>query len=327
MDHEKHEKHEHKVHHESHQDQDSQAQEEHLITTHKKSKLGRNIAIVVLFLIIAICGSLMWLYTGQVTSAKEKVFNALPLPAAIVDSNFVSAKSIISRINLSKEIAASQEGGKADPDKTFKQIIDTKKIEALASKRNLTAPKEEIDEEYLNIIDQYANGDEKAFTDLLTKTYHMSADEFKSEMVSQDVLQSHLVWWYNQQEDLNKDAYAKAKDFQEKLANDQNFEELAKTYNDDPATKDFAGDTPMMPYDDLLPEFRESLKDSKVGDVKVLTSRFGLHVIKIIELNNDGENGSKQIHLQHILVKTSGFADWLKTESEKLRVLELLKFS
>lgn len=277
--------------------------------------------------ILIVFGGLTWLYTGQLAGAKEKVFNILPLPAAIVDMKLVSAKESLDRIGLAKELAETQNlGEEIDPSQIYDQLIETKKLSALASKYKITITQAEIDEEYNNIVKQYAQGDAEKFKTELESSYKMSPEKFKSEVITQQLEQTKLTLWYSKNEELNKEAYNKAKDLKSKLDSGQNFDEVATKYTQDEGSKDFAGDSDMIPFDDLLPEFREQLADVKVGDIKLTASRYGLHIIKVLEQNNDGENGAKQIHLQQIFVKQTGFAEWLQSETDNLRVIKLLKF-
>lgn len=299
--------------------------------SHTKSKLQKNHKIIlgiIAVLAIIIAGGLIWIYTGSISSAKEKVLKAIPLPAAIVDMKFVPAKTIIERIALSKQLLEEQGlGDQADSTKTFDQVIDTKKLQAVAGQHNVKATTTDIDEEYKNIVNQYGGGDENAFKEELNKVYHMSPEKFKDEVIRQQVLQSNLLLWYTQQEDLNKKAYETARDLQNKLNSGQSFDDVARVYTQDEATKEFAGDSGILPYDDLLPEFRDQLAESKVDDTKLIASRYGLHLIKVLELNNDGANGAKQIHLQQVFVQQEGFPEWLTSQVDNIRVIKLLQFS
>jgi parvulin-like peptidyl-prolyl isomerase len=296
----------------------------------RKSAKGKNSLLtvgVVVIIAIVIVGALAWLYTGNISSAKEKVFKAIPLPAALVDMKPVAASTVIERVALAKKLMESQgiaEGAK--PSDTYDQIIDSKKLEAVASQKKVSVTKAGIDEEYKNIVTQYAAGDEEGFKSELQNTYQMTPEDFKDQVIRQELINSQLMLWYNQQEDLNKASYDKIRSYQERLDKGESFDDVARTYTEDEATKDFAGDSGMIPYDDLLPEFREALMDNKVGDVKLVPSRYGLHILKVLELNNDGENGVKQIHLQQIFLKQTGFTDWLTKETDNIRVIKLLKF-
>ncbi len=306
-------------HHENHEE------------THHSSAKKRNrkhlVVIIIAAIVIVLAAILTWLYTGQTSGAKEKVFKSLPLPAAFVDMKTVTAKYVLGRVNLSKKLMAAQGLGKdVNAADIYKQIIDAKKIEAVASKHNVTISDSEIDEEYKNIVQQYAGGDENAFKDELVKTYEMTPELFKKEIVFPKLVQSNLMLWYTQQKDLNKDAYGKAEELVNKINGGQSFDDVAKAYTEDPATKDFAGDSGMLVYEDLLPEFRDVLNDVKIGDVRIVASRYGLHILKVLEQNNDGPEGKKQIHLQQLFVKPTGFDQWLTQETDSVRVIELLKF-
>lgn len=294
-----------------------------------KGNNSRKIIIgIIAIIVIVIAGFLVWLYTGQISSAKEKVFNSIPLPAAIVDMKLVPAKIVLSRIDLAKQLAQLQTGTPpVDPNAIFDQLLDIKKTEALANQHNISVSQKDIDSEYQNIIKQYAAGDENGFKTELQQTYKMTPAEFQDQVIRQELLQSQLSVWFNEQKDLNQDPYKAVADIQTKLDQGQSFDDVAKSYTQDEATKDFAGDSGVIAFDDLLPEFKTGLQDSKVGDVKLVVSRYGYHLLKVLELNNDGPNGAKQIHLQQIFVKQAGFTEWLTKESDSVRTIKLLKFS
>ncbi|HEX3099576.1 MAG TPA: peptidylprolyl isomerase [Patescibacteria group bacterium] len=307
---------------------ESETETHHHPRKRRSKKHKMTIAGVIVLIILIIAGGLTWLYTGKVAGAKEKVFKVLPLPAAIVDMKFVSAKEALARIELAKQLMEAQGAGDAtDSGQTYDQLIEAKKLSAVAARHHITVSSDEINEEYNNIVKQYADGDEGKFKDELDSTYHMSPDKFKAEVIKQELEQSNLAIWFSKQEDLNKDAYATAKDLQGKLDSGQSFDDVAKAYTQDEATKDFAGDSGLIAFDGLLPEFRTELKDAKVGDVKLVPSRYGLHIIKVLEENNDGANGAKQIHLQQIFVKQGAFTDWAQQQADGLRVVKLLNFS
>ena len=151
----------------------------------KSKKMSRTTIIaIVVAIILIIAGGLTWLYTGNVSSAKEKVFKVLPLPAAIVNTKFVSAKEALARVELAKQLAESQGvGAVVDPTQTYDQLLESKKITVLVSRERLSVTNEEIDEEYTNIVKQYAGGDEAKFKEELEKTYHMSPEKFKNEVI------------------------------------------------------------------------------------------------------------------------------------------------
>ena len=172
--------------------------------THAHKKPGRQnkqsiIIIIVAVIVIVLAAALVWLYTGKMSQAKTKIFNKIPLPAAIVDMKFLPAKYVLSRIDLAQQLLSAQgAGGTSDPSQVYSQIIDSKKLDVVAAKEKVTVSSSEIDEEYQNILKQYAGGDENAFNKELQDTYHMAPADFKKEVVSQEIEQSDLMLWYNQ---------------------------------------------------------------------------------------------------------------------------------
>ena len=143
-------------------------QTHHEESNHSATKMNsRNhwiIGGVVGLLILIIVGGLAWLYTGKVAGAKEKIFKALPLPAAIVDMKFVSAKESLARIELANKLSETQglEGG-AVATEIYDQLIETRKLSAVADRYKVSVSSESVDEEYNNIVKQYAQGDAEKF--------------------------------------------------------------------------------------------------------------------------------------------------------------------
>jgi hypothetical protein len=270
--------------------------------------------------LLVVAGLLIWLYTGEVSGAKASLFRAIPLPAAFVGSMPVPASEVLDRVALTEKLGA-------DSSEAYDLVLDGKKIARLAGSKSLSVSNAEIDEEYNNIIAQFAGGDAEAFRKQLTDTYNMNEAEFKDSVIRQSLLEAQLATWFHQQENLNSKAYEKARELQSKLGRGENFDDVAKTYTEDEASKDFAGTSEVMPFDELLPEFRTGLQDNKTDDVKMIASRYGLHILKVLDNNNNSESGQRQIRLQQIFVQGEDFAKWLEDETAGTKVTKLLKFS
>ena len=110
-----HEKKHHDSHHTSDHETNTDHDEAHVVHHRKSKKINKGvIAIVICLIVIVLVGALAWLYTGKLTSAKEKIFNKIPLPAAIVDKKLMPAKGVLERITLAKQLADVQSQG-AEP--------------------------------------------------------------------------------------------------------------------------------------------------------------------------------------------------------------------
>lgn len=73
------------------------------------------------------------------------------------------------------------------------------------------------------------------------------------------------------------------------IAKGSSFAELAKTYSIDPS-KDKGGDLGAFARGAMVPEFENAAFDGKTGDIKVVKSQFGVHVLKI-----DRQIGSSKV--------------------------------
>lgn len=291
---------------------------------HKKNKT-KLIVIPVTILILAVAGVLAWLYTGELTDAKMKVFSQVPLPAAKVGSKFLTVKELVRHIELAKKIPAAegQDQG-AIRDQLFTQLVENKKLESIAQDRGVTADGSEIDRDYKALINEYAGGDEGKLNEQLQSTYGLTSNDFKNEVVKLDVLQSDLAIWHNSQKNLNEDSFKLADELQSKLSNGESFEELARTYSQDDSAEHADGDQGFVEFKRLLPEFQEKLASTKANDITLVVSRYGLHIMKTVERNQSEESGD-MIHLSQIFLQQNDFFEWYTKEAENVPVKKFLK--
>jgi len=64
------------------------------------------------------------------------------------------------------------------------------------------------------------------------------------------------------------------------------FDSLATRYSDDPGSKIKGGDLGYFAYGAMVPEFNEAAFMGKTGDLKVVKTQFGYHVIKVTDQRN-----------------------------------------
>ena len=76
----------------------------------------------------------------------------------------------------------------------------------------------------------------------------------------------------------------------------EDFADLAKRYSDDP-TKERGGDLGFFQKGDLLPEFEKEIFSLNPGEMKVIQTSLGYHIVKLEE--RQGET----VHARHILLK------------------------
>jgi parvulin-like peptidyl-prolyl isomerase len=300
-------------------------------TTHRTSKKIKKahkiIAAVIAAILLLIILFLIWLYTGSVSGAKQKVFSSIPLPVALVEVTPISSVQLFDRIKLAEQIL--KETGQSSNDITgqiLNQLVQSKKVEVMARQKNLKITDEDVEAAYQAVLAQFPNGNEEDLKKALEKTYGLDLKTFKNQAIRQTVMQDKLSLWFNEQESLNHESYQKARDLIKQLDSGTSFEEVAMKYNQDPASKDFAGDSGFVAFSDLLPEFQTGIKDLATNDKKLVVSRYGLHIVKVVAIEEKEIDGKmeKNYNLQQIFVKPNDFVKWFTDEAAKIRSIELI---
>ncbi|HEY2467108.1 MAG TPA: peptidylprolyl isomerase [Terracidiphilus sp.] len=76
-------------------------------------------------------------------------------------------------------------------------------------------------------------------------------------------------------------AQAKANDVLKQLQNGGNWSDLAKKYSDDPGSKDSGGELGFAKRGQMVPEFDNAIFTQKIGDIKLVKSQYGFHIIQV----------------------------------------------
>ncbi len=281
------------------------------------------IGIIILIIVIP----LAWLYTGTINEAKAKVFAKVPLPAAAVGTQLVTMQDVLHRYDIAKEVLGA-EAAESQRSELHGQILDRLIADAQgeteASKLGIRVTDTEVEDQYQKLIAQLTGGDAAQFEAAVKENYKLSLDEFKQEVIRPDLLQTKLQTWFNNQRDLNGEAYGTADEIKQKLNSGENFGQLAKQYSDDETSKNLEGDAGTISISDMLPEFQAVLRDAKSGDVQQITSRYGQHIVKVID-RDDSEGADKaKLHVQQIFLQQDGFTEWYDAEVAKLKIYRFI---
>ncbi len=282
--------------------------------------------IVVGVIVVAVIAAGVWLYTGKFNEAKAKVFKKLSLPVALVSNKTVSGKEFLARYELAQTLYkddATFDKNDAQ-NQILDQLIDDAKLRTIAASHQIIVSPDQVDTEFKGVVDQFAGGDEGKFAELLQQSYRLTAQEFKDKVLTSDILKTNLTVWYNSQKDLNKAAYDQEQKLIGLLDQGQSFEDVVKTYTQDEATKDFGGDTGFVKVSELAPEFKAQLANTQSGDRVLIVSRYGLHILKVIEIDKSGDEPS--YHLQQLFIQETGFDDWYNKQADSIKARKLIKF-
>jgi peptidyl-prolyl cis-trans isomerase D len=78
-------------------------------------------------------------------------------------------------------------------------------------------------------------------------------------------------------------AKAKAEGILKQIQGGANFAELAKQYSDDPGSKDSGGELGFAKRGAMVPEFDDAIFAQKIGETKIVKTRFGYHIVQVEE--------------------------------------------
>jgi peptidyl-prolyl cis-trans isomerase D len=111
-------------------------------------------------------------------------------------------------------------------------------------------------------------------------------NQHQSEFQTQEQARSlHILISVAAGADAKTDAAAKAKaeDVLKQLQAGGDWTALAKKYSDDPGSKDKGGELGFAQRKTMVPEFDNAIFTQKIGDIKIVKSQFGYHVVQVEE--------------------------------------------
>lgn len=192
----------------------------------------------------------------------------------------------------------------------------------IARRHGVSVNDSDLNDEYSAYATQATGGDSDKFSALLQSTYGLTPEAFKYNIIRPQILENKLTTWFNGNQDLNKDAFARLDQIKRALSGGQSFEDATKTYSQDEASKPFSGDLGYVKTADLLPELKAALTNASVGSIIYPASRYGLHIIKVLDIKQDG---SQSLHLQAMLVPENGYGQWYNDQAKSVTVKNFIK--
>jgi hypothetical protein len=211
-------------------------------------------------------------------------------------------------------------GGSVQGDgEVLGKLLGDKGLALIAQQHGIAATAEERNLLYQHFLKIWGQGSETQ----LEKTLNAAGtniETLKRDILPSLILEPKLNAWYNGQEEFNKNILDLGGEIKTKLQNGTAFAALAQGYNQDESTKAFFGDSGFIELEDTLPELMTPLGQAKAGDILILPSRFGVHVIEVTARENN------QLQLQQIFLKTSGFTSWYTAEYKKIPIKMFISF-
>jgi len=276
------------------------------------------------------------------------VFVLLALTACTTGKGEVVAEingEVITKEEFYQELL--KQGGKQLLDR----MIDQKLIQQAAKEKGVTATEQQVRERMDEMKEQF--GGDASFQMYLAQ-YGITEDMLKQDVRNQLLIEGLLKPEIKISEEEikayfeeNKDMFgepeqvkarhilveteAQAKEIRAKLDQGESFEELAKQYSTDEASKANGGDLGYFKRGDMVPEFEEVAFSLKPGETsQPVKSQFGYHIIRVedhkqpvpAKYEEKKEDIRQQILQQKIAEKME---PWLNELRNKAKVTNYLK--
>lgn len=310
--------------------------------THKKRHLKVIIAVATVsgaifaILLILVLGVYYYNWNSKALLAAEKIipFPAFYIPGAgSVSVNEVKAdgaavqkfyespdfEKLGMRVDFSTE--QGQKRLKIKEKEVLNKLIENTIIKSLAKKRDISISDAIVDQEVDSSINQFGN--RQNLMSELARLYGWTLDDFKQKIVKPELYAEKLTEAYVSEVDTTAQQ-AKIKTLYERVtAKKEDFAKVASESSEGQSAEN-NGDLGWSTQDQLVPEISDKAFSMKPGDIsEAIASPLGFHIIKLDEKKND--NGQDLVHLRQIFVKTPTFADWLKVEMKKFKVMVFLR--
>ncbi len=293
--------------------------------------LGIVLGVVLIFLVAF--GVLIYKFKSS-SNAVYAVSRVVPYPVMTVNGHYGTYGEYLFEVKTLKKYAQSQasEQGQAPVDFTTSagkvQLVQIEKtaladiknrliVKQLAGKYHVKVAAKDVNDKMTQLRNQ--SGGDKKFQEVLASVYGWSEGDLKRELHYQ-ILQQNVSNAINSDAKLNAQAKSEAEQVLAKVKAGGDFAALAKQYSQDTGSASNGGDLGFIKKSDVVPEFGNAAFALQPGQVSDLVkSQYGYHIIKVVEKNGD------QVHVAHILIKTTDFTTYLQAQVDKAKVKNFVK--
>lgn len=292
-----------------------------------KVKIGQGKLIILgfLFILIAFLSTIgVLLYRNNNESPFIKgVTMVLPYPAAFAQGRFVSAYNYLDQMTILKNYYVNfkktdfkSEDGKSRLQEIRKEVIDRLTEDAIVSvearKAKVSVSKQDLNDSFDKLVT--SNGGRKDFSEILSKYYGLTIEEFKNKIYKPRMLREKLTEKINSEEEATGASKKRADEVYNQIKSGGDFAQIAKENSGDQATAANGGDLGFFGKGKMVPEFEEAAFKLGIGDIsEPVRTVYGYHIIKVTEKKGD------EIKASHILIKVRDFNEWLAEKKEELK--------
>ena len=292
--------------------------------------LGIVITVVVVFILLIITfGVGIYKFNWQ-NQFIDKVVDIIPYPAVLLSFQNVPYNDYQDDLATLDYFYQAQEEANsglltAPSDDYLKKsvlsrMVREKFISQATQELGLAVSQGEGDKEFNNLVSQAGN--EEEITKTLKTLYNWDAAQFKEKVLKPYLLRIKLQEYLAESDEINAEAKQKAESVLSLLnKGEKSFEDLAKEYSED-TTAASGGDLGFFGKGDMVKEFEEAVFALEPGATSdIIKTRYGYHIIKLIEKVPASENSSEQLHAAHILIKSKDIDEWINEQLAKKKVI------
>ncbi len=217
-----------------------------------------------------------------------------PFPTAFVGGNIIWAKEYYQQLSYIRKFSEKTQQPTPPAGELRTQIVDqlieNRLLSWEAAKNGIRVTSKDVDDAFGKIVEQ--SGGLSNVQKTLNDLYNMSESEFKSlvhDQVVKEKIQDELIAQVKVSHILVKDE-GRANEVAQKAKNNEDWNNLAKTYSEDIKTRDSGGDLGWLARGNLVidnkqvPEFEEAAFAAKIGEVfGPVKSQVGFQIGKVAE--------------------------------------------
>lgn len=268
-----------------------------------------------------------WLTTPPISEFKKQIFHYFPIPLASVNGRFITVDNFLKREEIAVNAGFKIIGGQNYQIKKdlLARMVKESKLAQISRKYGVSVSKNQLEREYAERLRQSNLEGVEGLENKLA-ALNISKQSYQKIFLEPELLQINLLVWFNGQQRLNKNEFNLANDLYQKLNNGSRFDELAKNYSRDISGKTTNGDLGFVSVSSLIEEIREPVDGLKSGEIKIVPSRYGLHIFKLQEKEPSEAVGLNKVHLQQIFIKLNNFDAWYNDETKNYKIRQIIKF-
>ena len=265
-------------------------------------------AILVLAFIVFMLGTVINLYQLQSTSKfMYRVTQVVPFPVAKVGDRLVSYENYLFEMRrymhyyrTQQQVDFESESGKIQLDeykpRAMQRIVDAVYVKELAEKHKISVSDAEVRDALNMLRTQNRLKDDKDLSSVIKRFYDWSIDDLKREL-RQEILAQKVA------AALDHVSRKKAEDVLTRAQAGETFEELAKQFSDDEATKTNGGvyaDTAIaIGSQDVPHAVVRELPKMKAGEVSnLITTPTSFEIVKLLEVSAEGKYKAAHIEIR-----------------------------